>query len=581
MTLHKPAAAALLLALVLLVPACAYRRVSEVPLTGAGGSSAALQALSRRARTGALPLNAADPGKPASLDYDAGGLDAEGASLEVEYRIESAEGAVPAESGITLVLRMEGEDSWALPLDGGFLGIGAEAKILRYRVPLGGKRLGHLSVSAEFPEGAPQGNAQEKPGQGPVFHLMGLRILPRWFGYALEGETLTASPFVAPDRGGSGAAAIILDPPARFRPASGAELSFGDVGTRLFLGIGQRDYEYRAPGVHRAPVHRFPLRGLSEDPYPIRLSGAVLPPFLVLEAEAERLFPRDPIPADPAVVLGYSRDAWRDRRYEVFAWDRFPSILIFDTADYAVQDRLFKRLAFYVEKAGFRGRLARDEEIADLHGWNAHDYRAEDLASFFELARTSGFVLNAEERELESVLSAAGIIAKGAGGYAPGAGAVISLSRESEPYLRSLFMVHEAYHGLFFVDADFRDFARERWESLEPRARTFIASYFDFLRYDTADAYLMKNELMAYCLQQPVASAGRYFGKTLAERLDADPRRRHVLPPKDEASGTWPAIAELFSSEAAAFSAYAERRWDLSAGRVWRYYQRSRSSAER
>ena len=67
-----------------------------------------------------------------------------------------------------------------------------------------------------------------------------------------------------------------------------------------------------------------------------------------------------PIPADPADILSYRVESWRNSRYEVFSWDAFPEILIFDTANYAVQDRLFKRLAFFVEKTGFRGRLSTD-----------------------------------------------------------------------------------------------------------------------------------------------------------------------------------------------------------------------------
>ena len=51
-----------------------------------------------------------------------------------------------------------------------------------------------------------------------------------------------------------------------------------------------------------------------------------------------------------------------------------------------MQDDLLKRMAFFTEKEGFRGRLAADEEIKDLHGFNAHDYRAETLAAFFDLA---------------------------------------------------------------------------------------------------------------------------------------------------------------------------------------------------
>ena len=49
-------------------------------------------------------------------------------------------------------------------------------------------------------------------------------------------------------------------------------------------------------------------------------------------------------------------------------------MLIFDTASYAVQARFFRRLAFYVEKQGYRGRLLTDAELGSRRGYNAHDY---------------------------------------------------------------------------------------------------------------------------------------------------------------------------------------------------------------
>jgi hypothetical protein len=90
------------------------------------------------------------------------------------------------------------------------------------------------------------------------------------------------------------------------------------------------------------------------------------------------------------------------------------------------------------------------------------------------------------------------------------------------------------------------------------------------MAYDVRDTELMINELMAYCLQQPVSQAARYFGETQASRLAELPLRRASLPPKDEATGTWPDIAAAFRAEAAAFSAYVERRWGLAAGRTLR-----------
>ena len=286
----------------------------------------------------------------------------------------------------------------------------------------------------------------------------------------------------------------------------------------------------------------------------------------------------EPITADPGAVLSYPAGSWRDSRYEVFRWDKFPEILIFDTADYDVQDRLLKRLAFFVEKAGFRGRLAADTEIADLHGWNAHDYRAEDLAAFFEAARNTNFPLLREERELETILLSEGIIRiDSASRIIPGKGAIISISRESDKTdkaLRPRFMAHEGFHGLYFVDEDFRLFCRRRWEIFPAAAKRFLLSFFDFQAYDTKDPNLVVNEFMAHVLQQPVSQIAWYFGEYQPGRMIAvSPWREASLPEKEEVSAEgrrfWPELAQAFTAEGEAFSRYVNQRWGLAAGRVW------------
>jgi len=311
------------------------------------------------------------------------------------------------------------------------------------------------------------------------------------------------------------------------------------------------------------------------EPYPALASGAdgAFPgTAFILAGSLGGAFPADPIPADPGIILVYPREAWRDPRYEVFRWPAFPQVLIFDTADYAVQERLFKRLAFFVEKTGFRGRLVPDQELAGLHGWNAHDYRDEDLAKFFETARQENFPLLPEERELRDILLQNGILRYGSDGEVlAGAGAVLSISRESPDYLRHRFMVHEGFHGIFFVDEEFREFSRSRWDKLDRAARRFIRSYFDFQRYDLGDPYLILNEFMAYCLQQPVSQAGRYFGETLPRQVETSPWRRADLPPAEESptgEHSWPDLARIFTREAEAFSAYVNHRWGLAAGRI-------------
>jgi hypothetical protein len=308
---------------------------------------------------------------------------------------------------------------------------------------------------------------------------------------------------------------------------------------------------------------------LPHDPYPQRGSDEIQ--IVNLPLAADPFATVEPVPADPGSILNYPQQNWRDVRYEVFQWDDFPSILIFDTANYNVQNNMLKRMAFFTEKAGYRGRLATDQEIADLHGWNAHDYRAEDLAAFFETARRTEFPLLAEERELERILLGVDIIRRNSMGECiPGMGAIVSISRESPDYLRSRFLVHEGFHGLFFIDEDFRNFSRRRYENLGSVAKRFILSFFDYQHYDVKDQYLVINEFMAHILQQPVSQAADYFGKNLASRIDASSWRRAVLPPKDEKTDSWPEIARAFQAEAEAFSSYVNHRWGLAAGRIRR-----------
>ncbi|HEY9053844.1 MAG TPA: hypothetical protein VIO60_03390, partial [Rectinemataceae bacterium] len=200
-------------------------------------------------------------------------------------------------------------------------------------------------------------------------------------------------------------------------------------------------------------------------------------------------------------------------------WDLLPSVLLFDFRDYDTQDRYLKRLAFFVEKKGFAGRLATDEEIAPLHGWNAHDYRAEDLAAFFSAAAEKAFPLNAQERRLESFLLERGIISKHGGRYRGSSAAIISITRESPPYLRRIFLVHESTHALFFADSRYRDLCLSLWKGMDGKEAWFWKLYFGWMNYDTRSDYLMANELQAYLMQQSLGSLSPYLTKTLADRL--------------------------------------------------------------
>ena len=69
-----------------------------------------------------------------------------------------------------------------------------------------------------------------------------------------------------------------------------------------------------------------------------------------ITAEYYTLPPLSPITTDPGIILHWPQTQWRQSSYELFAWEQFPSVLIFDFADYSAQASYLKRLSFYAEK---------------------------------------------------------------------------------------------------------------------------------------------------------------------------------------------------------------------------------------
>jgi hypothetical protein len=519
------------------------------------GSGAQLLAKSKAAVSGVMDFKT-----PQKLEYNFNGGVTRyfPASAELEY---SFSGTVSEEIRRLFQLVFDTEDgSWVLPMGFEFAGAGSIQNAgFHYAIPV--NSIGQFSITLLKPSSPPAAPS----GGLPSLHIHSLELKERWYGYfhrtTDNREHFFSTPFVYAS-GGNTEPAYVIDPPRE--PGRMPSLTV-DRAPEMPFSVFYADRRLQAlPAA--VPFH---ISGafFTDKCFPLVISEPVRGFKLLYTAIPQ--FPL-PLPADPGLILRWPIENWRDSRFEVFRWDRFPSLLIFDTADYDVQDRLFKRLAFFVEKAGFRGRLAPDAEIAGLHGWNAHDYKADDLAAFFEAARISNFTLLREERELQAVLAAEGIIRIEADrSISGGTGGIISLSRSSPDYLRSQFMAHEGFHGLFFIDEDFRNFSRTRWISLPRQDKAFITSFFDFQRYDIGDEYLMINEFMAHILQQPVSRASAYFGETLPRRVETSPWRRQALGEKDEKTNSWPALAAAFTREARAFSDYVNSRWGLSGGRVW------------
>ncbi len=227
-----------------------------------------------------------------------------------------------------------------------------------------------------------------------------------------------------------------------------------------------------------------------------------------------------PLPADIGHIIFSDFRPADGRDWIVYSWNIIPEVLIFDTSDYNVQARLFKRLAFFVEKPGYTGRLVPNTELEGKHGWNAHDYKPEDLADFFNKAENTGFRLNNEELELRDILLDHGILRKtGEGDFSPGTGAVLSVSRETEKSWRYRFLTHECLHGIFFTDSQYKAEIYKVFGELTDEETEFWKHLLDYRRYDINNTYLLINEFMAYSLQQPKEEVNEYFKGFLFRKM--------------------------------------------------------------
>jgi hypothetical protein len=218
--------------------------------------------------------------------------------------------------------------------------------------------------------------------------------------------------------------------------------------------------------------------------------------------------------------------------FAIHRWDLVPKVIVLDMADFAEQDRMFSRLAFFLEKPGFRGRLLTDAELAGKHGWNAHDYGPDGLASFFTKAAAARFPLDPEELLLRALALREGLISREGAAFVPGSGAVLSLSRSSSKYERILLLAHESYHGVYFCSEEYRNLCARLWSEAPASERRFMTRLLEALGYDVSDPGLVVNEFQAYLLQQPRSMAAAYFervGKLFAGE-EGIPSPTEVLP---------------------------------------------------
>ena len=171
------------------------------------------------------------------------------------------------------------------------------------------------------------------------------------------------------------------------------------------------------------------------------MMGSVEMKEIALDGKA----PMTPLPADFKQILEYNSNQWRYSDWEVYSWESFPGILIIDFQNFNIQSHMLKRLSYFVEKRGYTGKIHSFTRLSGKTDWNAHNYKAKDLAAFFTEAVRSGAVLTSAESYLRELLLANGIIEKSGEGYTGGENkGIVSVSQESTPHVRALLLTHGA-----------------------------------------------------------------------------------------------------------------------------------------
>jgi hypothetical protein len=481
-----PLAAAVLLAAALLLSGCAAR-FESFAFSLPGGASVPIRESAATVREKEGRLEPADGARATPMYTLRRGLTvaADGSAFALAYASELPDCTLTLYSDGKTVLR-----SAALPQSGN--------AAFRFLVPLArGERLRGFRLSSESTAGA--------------FQLRGAGIQPLLHGFSLEGNEVTLDESVA---------GVSLRP-GRLDARISQKMRRSMAGTPWQISLDV------APSAESAAAEAAPneIVFASPDRAPARFSvdlPAVRAP-LAFRPGSVGFVPRDiratglavrrclitfpsgpgPIPADPGLILAWDRASWRRPDFELFSWASFPHVLILDTSDYRVQDRFFKRLAFFVEKAGFAGSIPAWAALEGRHGYNAHDYRASDLARFFTTARAEGVELLPEEQTLQRILLDEGIIEQKSAGFEAGSGAVLSISRSSSAALRELLITHECFHGVYFSLPSFQTACERAWRTLSEVERRVWREFLAMKEYNTDDPGLVVNEFQSYLFQQP------------------------------------------------------------------------------
>jgi hypothetical protein len=207
---------------------------------------------------------------------------------------------------------------------------------------------------------------------------------------------------------------------------------------------------------------------------------------------------------------------------ELFQFIPNPLIYILDFSTLMHQAITLNRLGYFIEhKDAPRDRVLSDNEIEALIGYQldyefniwGFDFRASDIARFYNFAESQRITLNSEEHKLLELVLQNSIIAKHDEGYVPTnpERALLSVPEDIEFYLadfspsrlfpeeRASVLSHELSHGEYFTNPEYKAYCAEFWNTaLTFEERAEFTRWLGEMSYDTSNLDLIINETQAY-----------------------------------------------------------------------------------
>jgi hypothetical protein len=284
----------------------------------------------------------------------------------------------------------------------------------------------------------------------------------------------------------------------------------------------------------------------------------------------------EPIEAGGAEIVASDMATWRRADFEAFRLRGAPGVIAIHFASYAVQRAFFTRIAFFIDTDVSGGRIEPWAFYDDKHVYNAHDYRAKDIVSFFQALDEQGVEPAGREAEMLELAIAYGLVTVDGGSLLEGEGAIISVAQESPTEYRRKLFTHEAAHGLFHTNESLREEVYGIVASFDEGARLFWELFLankgrldgraGLPGYDVRNEYLFVNEIFAHVLHPATNSIDDLDAYYLSTYL---PLMRKLLP---EHAAFLQAIAKerkgMFRELHARFVDAIERHCGIAGGKL-------------